>query len=336
MDKPRPCGCKGRRTCLSCEADFGLNHNDTDDIKRDRSYVFCPWCQKAWPGWDMNSYRQHPNHDGEPVDYPGIFIKMDWLTEEEEKKLVTGMDEMPWDISQSGRRKQNFGPKCNFKKRKMKLGDFNGFPSFSKFVQDKFSDVPILEGYLTIEQCSLEYDPSKGASIDRHIDDCWVWGERIVTVNLLSDSVLTMTPYNGEEWRYNLPLVSTYEPVLAKNGTVVNKQIKLLSRGDTSFVDCLNPHDNKEIFQDIRNDIVVRIPMPRRSLLVIFGPPRYDWEHRVLREDISERRLCLAYREFTPPYLPGGKQYDESEAILDAGSKFWDHVKCTRKAEISS
>ena len=31
---------------------------------------------------------------------------MDWLSEFEEKQLITGMDDMPWDISQSGRRKQ--------------------------------------------------------------------------------------------------------------------------------------------------------------------------------------------------------------------------------------
>ncbi len=31
---------------------------------------------------------------------------MDWLSEEEERNLIKGMDEMPWDISQSGRRKQ--------------------------------------------------------------------------------------------------------------------------------------------------------------------------------------------------------------------------------------
>ncbi|KAE8744758.1 hypothetical protein FOCC_FOCC008574 [Frankliniella occidentalis] len=324
MDKPRPCGCKGKRTCLSCEGEYGLQHDDISDIQREKSYVFCPWCQKAWPGWDMDLYRHHPNHEGQPIDYSGIFIQMDWLSEEEEMSLIKGMDEMPWDISQSGRRKQNFGPKCNFKKRKMKLGDFNGFPAFSKFVQDKFKEVPILEGYLTIEQCSLEYDPSKGASIDKHIDDCWVWGERIITVNLLSDSVLTMTPYRGEEWRYNLPLVSTYDRVLDDCGVVMNNQIKAIGKGE-KIMDNISGQDCTR--RSGPADVVVRIPMPRRSLLVIYGSPRYDWEHRVLREDVHDRRLCLAYREFTPPFLPGGKQFSESEIVLQTGNNFWDHLQ---------
>lgn len=103
---------------------------------------------------------------------------------------------------------QNFGPKTNFKKRKLRLGEFDGFPAFSKFVQKKLIEVPLLEGFQTIEQCSLEYDPLRGASIDPHIDDCWVWGERVVTVNCLSDSVLTMNKYDS--LKYNLFLKNYY------------------------------------------------------------------------------------------------------------------------------
>lgn len=88
---------------------------------------------------------------------------------------------------------QNFGPKTNFKKMKLKPGNFRGFPEFSKNVQQKFQSIPLLKEFQAIEQCSLEYDPEKGASIDPHIDDCWIWGERVVTVNCLGDSVLTLT-----------------------------------------------------------------------------------------------------------------------------------------------
>lgn len=76
---------------------------------------------------------------------------------------------------------------------KLALGQFKGFPEFSRFIQDKLRRVPLLETFQTIEQCSLEYDPTKGASIDPHIDDCWIWGGRVVTVNCLSDSILTLT-----------------------------------------------------------------------------------------------------------------------------------------------
>lgn len=137
-----------------------------------------------------------------------------------------------------------------------------------------------------------------------------------------------MTPYNGEEWRYNLPEVSTYSRVLNEKGVLINNQVKSLAKGETLSVDC-NSISEKEnyVVKSVPEDIVVRIPMPRRSLLVIYGSPRYDWEHRVLRDDVCERRLCLAYREFTPHFLPGGKFLSDSAPILQAGKKFWDYQK---------
>ncbi|XP_058815824.1 alpha-ketoglutarate-dependent dioxygenase alkB homolog 4 [Topomyia yanbarensis] len=308
MDYPRPCGCKGRRTCLNCEKSFAIERIDYSSLfKSCKTYCFCPRCNKIYPGWDTtvvlaDHERNHNGDQGE--DYPGIYIDLDFLNLIEETQLMKGIDEMPWDISQSGRRKQNFGPKTNFKKTKIKVGSFEGFPKFSEFVQRKFDQVPLMEGFQTIEQCSLEYTPERGASIDPHIDDCWIWGERVVTVNLLSDSVLTMSRYRcpDEKSRYNLDFVDRYRD-------------KLIS----GLVD--------EAAMDAFDDRIVRIPMPRRSLLVIYGSPRYQWEHAVLREDITERRVCLAYREFTPMYLQGGSEYSKSEEVFKLAQNFWNHSK---------
>lgn len=241
-------------------------------------------------------------HEGnEGVSFPGLLVICDWITEDEEQTLISGMDSLPWDTSQSGRRKQNYGPKTNFKKMKLKPGDFKGFPAYSKFVQDRFEEIDLMKDYHTIEQCSLEYDPTKGASIDPHIDDCWIWGERVVTVNCLSDSVLTLTRYVGDKSRYNLPQVDKYR----------NKLIDLPPSSAPSL--------------DL--DIVVRVPMPRRSLIVMYGAPRYDWEHSVLREDVTVRRVCIAYREFTPPYLEEqAVEYESSgKEILSIGRNFWEN-----------
>jgi len=291
METIRPCGCKGIRTCLICERDYNISKPDlAEECKKLPSYAYCPSCDKAWPGWDINLYKDHPNHQGNPVDFPGTYIQLDFLNQDECEKLINSLDSIPWDISQSGRRKQNFGPKTNFKKKKLRLGKFNGFPESTKFVQDKLNQVFELKNFQTIEQCSLEYDPEKGASIDPHIDDCWIWGERIVTVNVLGDSVLTMTPYRGSINKYNL--------------------------------DCVEHHQNEELPKE---NYVVRLPMPEGSLMVLYGQARYQWEHAVLREDVNSRRVCLAYREFTPPYLPdkNGKCNEESLEILAKAVTFW-------------
>lgn len=305
FNKPRACGCKGCRTCLICEQAYGIISKPVKLPKQNGTYVYCPMCNKAWQGWDISEYKQHPDHKGASIEYPGVYIDLNFLNKQEEQRLLEGIDNTTWSLSQSGRRKQNFGPKCNFKKRKLQLGDFKGFPKFSEFIQEKFKEVPILEDFQTIEQCSLEYAPEKGASIDAHIDDCWIWGERIVTVNLLSDTVLTMT-YNDEPDRYNLGCVKEYSAILDNKGNISKfNQPYQITRGSSY------------------NYPIVRIPMPRRSLLVLYGAARYDWEHQVLRDDVSERRICLAYREFTPPYLEGGDYYENSKIILEKAKQFF-------------
>ena len=109
-----------------------------------------------------------------------------------------------------------------------------------------------------MEQCSIEYRPETGARIDPHIDDCWVWGERIVQLNMLSDSVLTLLPYtdnqNGDRTKYNLQDVPTFPKVV---------------RGDSQ------EEDTPYAFKDrIDMDVLVRLPLPRRSLLIMHGEAR--------------------------------------------------------------
>nr|CAI5832321.1 unnamed protein product [Callosobruchus analis] len=52
------------------------------------------------------------NHTGDPLDFPGIFIDLDFLSKTEELELISSLDDMP---SQSGHRKQNFGPSAILK-----------------------------------------------------------------------------------------------------------------------------------------------------------------------------------------------------------------------------
>ncbi|KZC11624.1 PREDICTED: alpha-ketoglutarate-dependent dioxygenase alkB homolog 4 [Dufourea novaeangliae] len=299
MDTVRPCGCKGIRSCLLCEKEYNIAKPDLKlQLEKYSSYVYCPHCDKAWPGWDIDVYKKHPYHQGNSIQFSGVYIKLNFLNSDDIAVLMKALDDIPWEASQSGRRKQNFGPKCNFKRKKLRLGSFNGFPQSTHFVQQKFSEIAILQDFQTVEQCTLEYDPLRGASIDPHIDDCWIWGERIVTVNVMGDSVLTMTPYLGPDTKYNLKYVAEYS-------TAYN---------DLRFI------ENSEN-GDVPN-ISVRLPMPEGSLLVLCGASRYKWEHCVLREDVKSRRICLAYRELTPPYLNNSSNHEEVKKLLQRVSIF--------------
>lgn len=122
-----------------------------------------------------------------------MLVHCDFLTEEEELNLVSAIDGTPWVDSQSGRRKQDFGPKVNFKRKKVKSDAFHGFPSYCGYILERLRLVSILSTFRPVEMCNLEYEPSKGAAIDPHFDDSWLWGERLITLNLLSETRYTMT-----------------------------------------------------------------------------------------------------------------------------------------------
>lgn len=84
-------------------------------------------------------------------------------------------------------------------------------------------------------------------------------------------------------------------------------------------LDCVDDYKNELVGSlqgfNASDDVIIRIPMPEKSLLALYGPPRYRYEHSVLREDINERRVAIAYREFTIPYLKSNAKYEEAEGF---------------------
>ena len=309
MNTNRNCGCKSFRTCVLCESEFGLKPWDYGKQLRDENRTFYEFSV------DNSKCLACENSSKSLEGFSGIKVIRDFISGDEEQELIASLDKLPWDISQSGRRKQNFGPRANFKKRKAKVGPFNGFPKCTEFIQQRFSSVSQLEGYRTVEQCSIEYSPQTGAAIEPHIDDCWIWGERIVQLNLLSDSYLTLTPYSGDgsKSKYNLEDVAGYPKVLDQDDTVILNPLAGKMQAES--------YSMSGILSDA--NIVIRIPLPARSLLVMSGLARYEMEHSILREDITARRLVLAYRELTPPYLPEGEHEALGAEILAKAENFW-------------
>lgn len=79
------------------------------------------------------------------------------------------------------------------------------------------------------------------------------------------------------------------------------------------------------------DSMLIQIPMPNRSLIVLYGPARYQFEHCIFRKDIERRRVCIAYREFTPMYLTRGVHYDQGENVLEHSQLFWNHLDVYNK-----
>ena len=252
------------------------------------------------------------------VSLPGLVCSRDFIEEEEEAKLITFLDtvnqvrhhtddkEEPdpssesaafhgWKISQSGRRKQDFGPQANFKKRKIKMrADLPGMPSalqslfhrVSQFVSANViaapqSPSPLAQGADTdqtaaspaaadkrlpsqlfhiVESSALDYAPDVMSNLEPHFDDMWLWGPRVVGLSLLSECNMT--------------------------------------------------------FVDPRNGQQVNVFLPRRALFALSGASRYQWMHGIRASAISSRRVSITMRELN------GEAADVDETTISAIQQF--------------
>ncbi|KAM9333309.1 alpha-ketoglutarate-dependent dioxygenase alkB homolog 4 isoform 2-T2 [Pholidichthys leucotaenia] len=181
------CGCKGIRRCLICEKFKEKLQSEESEPKIAHHFLYNPETRLA-VGTDA---------DAVSFPFPDVFLWENFISEEEEKELISTMDQDVWNQSQSGRRKQDFGPKVNFKKKKVRVGDFSGLPAVSQKLILRMQQEPNLADFKPVEQCNLDYHPERGSAIDPHLDDSWLWGERLVTVNMLSSTTLTLSLERG-------------------------------------------------------------------------------------------------------------------------------------------
>eukprot|EP00048_Salpingoeca_helianthica_P003020 m.62978 g.62978 ORF g.62978 m.62978 type:complete len:165 (-) comp12443_c0_seq2:22-516(-) len=74
------------------------------------------------------------------------------------------------------------------------MGAFNGLAPWARKIIDRLHQHPDLKDFVPVEQCNLEYDAVRGAAIEPHMDDAWLWGERLITLNMLSETYLCFQP----------------------------------------------------------------------------------------------------------------------------------------------
>lgn len=181
----------------------------------------------------------------------------------------------------------------NFKRHKVQLGHFDGLPSFIEPLVSRVTS-RVTPHFIPVELCCLDYRPERGAAIDPHIDDCWLWGEQLLTLNLLSHTTLTFsTTHTTTPASYN-PSNIDHTPSPSHDPAPVLVQIETL--------------------------------LPRRSLVVVEGSARYHWEHSIQRHHVTSHRVAVTLRELASEFLPGGKSYKAlGKSILEAAASFSGH-----------
>uniref|UniRef100_A0A0K0DAQ1 2OG-FeII_Oxy_2 domain-containing protein n=1 Tax=Angiostrongylus cantonensis TaxID=6313 RepID=A0A0K0DAQ1_ANGCA len=176
------CGCKGVRFCALCETSERVLKLRTED---DKYVSICPTLTSTASIEDIitaSLSSNSPQHACDVIFIDGIMIVPDFLSESEENILLEMIDGVDWMLSQSGRRKQDYGPKVNFKHKKVKFDSFVGMPEYADFLLEKMQSISAekLGNYIPFEMCNLEYDQSKKSAIEMHFDDMWIWGNRLI------------------------------------------------------------------------------------------------------------------------------------------------------------
>ncbi|XP_040194343.1 alpha-ketoglutarate-dependent dioxygenase alkB homolog 4 isoform X2 [Rana temporaria] len=308
------CGCKGIRSCLLCEAADRELLKEPPQIK---SFTYIPKKGIALGVENTDSA-------GWWFSFPGVCLIEDFVTEDEETEMVHTMDLDEWRLSQSGRRKQDFGPKVNFKKQKVKFGSFTGLPDFSKVLWERMKTHAVLEGFLPVEQCNLDYNSDRGSAIDSHYDDSWLWGERLVSLNLLSDTVLTMSNSSTDLLQLFSSANLSGEPTESShlNNAQCGLQDSAPHSGPQTALQDSAPHSGPQTALVPCSEVEVAICLPRRSLVVLYGKARYSWKHAIHRQHIKQRRICSTFRELSAEFMRGGTQEKLGQTLLEIALGF--------------
>ncbi|KAK1882237.1 Alpha-ketoglutarate-dependent dioxygenase alkB like 4 [Dissostichus eleginoides] len=168
------CACKGIRRCLKCENVKGKEQLKANEPKAVHQFLYDPETRLAVPR----------DADSSCFSFPGVFLQEDFISEEEEEELIRTIDGDVWNDSQSGRRKQDFGPKVNFKKQKVRLSSFSGLPAVSRSLVLRMQSEASLEDFRPWSSATWNTFPSEGPPSTPPGRQLAVGG-RLVTVNML-------------------------------------------------------------------------------------------------------------------------------------------------------
>ncbi|KAI1729461.1 DNA N6-methyl adenine demethylase [Ditylenchus destructor] len=202
------CGCKGIRYCRLCVNSERCTTSESNELPFYSPLI----ATNVNPKSSVEEIAQACCSTNVGMDLvesiTGLTLITNFLTESEEQFLLERIDERPWIASQSGRRKQDYGPRVNFKQHKVKMDGFVGMPDYVDLILQKMEKTnnSVLSNFPACELCNLEYAKWRESSIDFHKDDAWIWGNRLISINLVNDSVITLEDENSKR------LVFVYMP----------------------------------------------------------------------------------------------------------------------------
>jgi alkylated DNA repair protein alkB family protein 4 len=283
----KTCACSGIRWCRRCLDPELRRRSGMDPPTRMPAFLEAPDAALDGPAapdfvhaFDARSGRA----PGCPA-FSGVRVQPDFVSETEALALLEEIEDSPLLQAQSGKWKQHFGPRINFNRRKLSADRFEGLPRYAHAIEaaarrsleegphpsvaDRRALERALAEYTTTDAFVLRYRQSERSNLDFHVDDEHAYGELILGLSLESDSVLTFLE-GGAETGAGRP------------------------DGD------LSAERVREETPEARPPRCVRVALPARSLLALYGPARSRWRHAILARDVRGQRTSITLRTLAP------------------------------------
>lgn len=257
----RPCACTGVRWCAACR---------DPDVRRAlglRTPLPLPPliadgnCEPD--GLGVHAFDVDRQRCPSLPDFEGVRVLPEFLSEREAASLAARLEGAPFVPSQSGREKLHFGPRVNFNRGRVNTERFLGLPSWATPLEIRLRE--------RLPETLPMDDPAHRAL------------EAYATTDVF---VLRYAPQRDSNLDFHLDDVFAYGELI----------LDLSLESDTTLT-LYRGRPEGEV--DDPEDVVpacVRVPLPARSLVLLFGPARYAWEHALLATDLRQPRTSITFR----------------------------------------
>lgn len=212
--------------------------------------------------------------------FSGVHVFRDFFSTDEADRLLKEVEDAPFIPAQSGKWKQHYGPKVNFNEQKINSAQFRGLPDYARRIESRLR--------------KLVRQGRPGSPADNH-------GLRTALEAFGATDVFVLRYLERNASNLDFHRDDTF----AYGETILD--VSLESDSVLTFLEGREPDRQTNPAE------CVRVPLPARSLAVVYGRARFAWDHAILAYDIVGRRTSITLRTLSETL----RRSDAGRHILD-------------------
>jgi len=213
-------------------------------------------------------------------EFQGVHVFRDFMSPDEAEQLLQEVEKAGFTPAQSGKSKQLYGAKINLNKQKINTTRFRGLPDYARQIESRLHELA-------------------GRDLPGHPKEILALRAALEVFETTDAFVLRYRERDASNLDFHRDDTFAYGEAILDFSLESDSVLTFLERQmpgvRTSQTKC------------------VRVPLPARSLAVVYGRARFSWDHAILAYDISGRRTSITLRTLSETLRSG----DDGRRILD-------------------